>query len=588
MPTPYEDPEIEARAYFAENEGVFTAPNLESLNGFTEEILEDFETLEDVKRLPRLSKEQIERLVSMRHNLKKTATEIKNISAANLNISSRVPLTLSESDKKILATNKALLSAAVKEVLVAACASRIPVSEIIKFAEKFDLKDFNAVTNKEGLNPLCAAVLGNRNAEDMKYFLTKCDINAKLANGNHIGHFAVLIGADKEMLKLLLQAKPPLDKNAENNFGLTMLDMVALRGNKALFEELQGEEFGLQVGSKMRNRATPQKADRGRERVKGRAEGEEQENSADKIKQEAAKKIAEQNAEKMAQEALRIQQAMDALATHEEQRDAAILAMRKAVKEAQEIKLQGEEELRVLLEKNVKQETELKTQQEKILDEQQLVAQKELLAQASQLKDKNIEEQKETEQSSKEITPQNTEEKEEQKEQPKPKLDVLQKLLNGDLEEMLTPRELGEFLIDAVLEGKSMIAASLITMGASVDFQRDGKSALEHMVRGNQAMQGIASIKASQIHIEQAIAKTLPATFLATSEITKNFNREDSLSNKSKTLSKIEATEKTPMKTSEENLNDKHAQISSQSPSTVCLVREEAIKLDNVLLSKTR
>ena len=446
-------------------DGIFTDPvfdkemeEVDDLEKFAKEVEND---LKDLKRTPPLSKEQKILLRAIRHDLKARVKEVKEIKA---------DISKNPKDAKRREENQEKLKEIVREVFVAACASKISAKSLEEFTQKHNLQNLNYFT-RGGLSPLWSAVAGNRSPKEMEnYFLKRCDINFVDAKGNHVGHFAVMIGADKEMVKFLLRDEFGLNKNAKNKNGMTMRDMVLAKGDKDFAGEL-GKLFGMEFAAMTSEGLAAEARGRGRERVKGDEEvAKEKLSTSDKSQQEAL--LKEAAAEKAVQEANGVRRAADALEMHEKQYAEAQKQM--TIK----IKLEAE---KLLAEKR---DLELKQQEE--------LANKTAENDAAEAPEEGVE----------------------LAEEPKinPELGLENNLEKALELKDLSKFDLGNLLFRAVMEGRSILAAGLMGMGASLDHMENGKSILQSMVdSGNHSMFNMAAFSASFANLQQAISKSTDA-----------------------------------------------------------------------------
>ena len=263
-----------------DEENLENLANLDVVNDLSE-ILEEIEEA-GFPSTKGMSKDQAAVIESTEREFKKQAKELRKLQKEINNN----PELATKSQKK--------LKALIQSVFISGCASKASMAKLVQFAGKFNFlpKELNKFSKANGLNPLWAAVAGNRSKADLEALVSLgCDINARGPNGNTVGHFAANIGVNKDMMKSLISLG--LDINAKNNLKMTMLDIAALKGDKSL------SRFLLDNGAKLFLLALSKEG-----RARGRGEEEMKKDSASsassdgKVEEVAAKQRQEEEARK--------------------------------------------------------------------------------------------------------------------------------------------------------------------------------------------------------------------------------------------------------------------------------------------------
>jgi len=179
----------------------------QQLENFAVRLLEDFQNRIASGGLDKLSVEQAGQLVKMPYQLKQLLAGIKS-------------------------KNQEKIAEVAQQLFIIACASQVPLEDVLKFKEdaKLDdkvLNDFGP-GNKGELNPLAAALAGGRKAAELEQLIKAgADLNFRSPEGNNAAHFAVMLNVDAATLQLLIDHG--VDINASNKFGLTPFDLALIK-----------------------------------------------------------------------------------------------------------------------------------------------------------------------------------------------------------------------------------------------------------------------------------------------------------------------------------------------------------------------
>lgn len=220
----------------------------------TQFLKEFVESLEFPKKSS-LSADQQAIIGSMPHKQKKILAEVAAIEAAiardqavDATAAASSPAEFSSPKAQILRQKRdqkiaEKLSKVAQEVFIVACASNLPIKQVVAFAEasKLSVEARNGFDAEGKLNPLFAALAAGRSKEDFIALTDAgCNINVTNKVGNNLAHFAVEIGAQVDDVKMLIALG--VNANAENAFGMTPADMAEVRGNDDMFSILAEEE----------------------------------------------------------------------------------------------------------------------------------------------------------------------------------------------------------------------------------------------------------------------------------------------------------------------------------------------------------
>lgn len=118
-------------------------------------------------------------------------------------------------------------------VFIQACASEMQMEQVLQLKDNFDLdaKDLNNFRGEPQVNPLTAALAGNRNAADIDALAKEgCNIHFKDHDGNNFAHYGAKYGVEDEVMKYAIDNG--VDINAKNNLGKTPVDVAKENGNE--------------------------------------------------------------------------------------------------------------------------------------------------------------------------------------------------------------------------------------------------------------------------------------------------------------------------------------------------------------------
>lgn len=195
----------------------------ESVAKFGEELLKDFKS----RKYSKLNSDQKAALEAMQHQIKQYLKEL---------------------EKQGRNSEKNLPEIA-HEIFVIACASEMPIEAVEQFFMEcgFGVLDLNKFNKSGKFNALAAALVGGRNKKFLKWLIALgANVNFKSPDGNNMAHIAAMFGLGKDVMEFLIEEG--VDINAQNNEGMTALDISMLRIDRELVGFLR--ENGAKAGLK--------------------------------------------------------------------------------------------------------------------------------------------------------------------------------------------------------------------------------------------------------------------------------------------------------------------------------------------------
>lgn len=450
----------------------------DDVENFIKKLQDDFAQ----RDFTQLSPQQAQVLAAMPRKLQEylqIIEQIKKEKARDKNI--KDPTRIAEKQKE----NAEKLQKLSKEVLIIACAAsdKIPMKDVLKFAEDAKIKDtknLSEFSNANGLNPLAAALAGNRNPQDLKDLIEAgADVNAKSPLGENAAHFAAKFNVKPELFNVLTEVNPPVDLNAKNAAGMTPRDIAVINGNEVLDKAMAEKGGKLDfVAQQQKQAQEEEKLERAQLRRQMREERsrnlqEEKPNKSPSSSAQGDNKL--QEAQKQAQE---------------------------AAKKQMELAAQRENIMNALAMAEERMANYLKAQKDKKAADQKLTTEKskeqaEIDAKsAAELAAKNAE-----------IKPATQEpvvsNQEKTKEIGKPEKEFL-KQFGIDLEK----HSIHTLLFHAASQGQTMVAQMLLTMGADVNHKENGKTIFEAALNNNNpALVGILTARVSPESLKLATEK---------------------------------------------------------------------------------
>ncbi len=273
--------------------------NIKDLQDFAK-ILQ--ESLKDEKRDVPLSKEQEYFFKKLLKNLSKHLKEIDKAADKVANGNSEQ-------------VNLERMEELAREFVIVGCASKLPMEQLDQFARavEMDVEKLEKFSKISGLNPLWAAVAGNRSREDLR-LITDSGFAIDQANkeDNHVGHFAAALKVGQKAMETLLDhVKEVGEENAnkrlfirfikaKNDDKMTMLDIASTKDDHKMVKFLIGAglEFVLfskeaKAGERKKGRASFENRDK--EEDKNEEKGSEFESKTELEKKSEAQKIEKEN-----------------------------------------------------------------------------------------------------------------------------------------------------------------------------------------------------------------------------------------------------------------------------------------------------
>jgi hypothetical protein len=216
------------------------------LEAMLQKLLQDFAT----RDFSGMDPDAATILSTMPAKLREYVAALKQIKNQKEEIKTEKDPRKKEEKKKVV---EAKLQKLASETFTAACASTLPIADVLKFHAKCNLgvRGLNEFADS-GLNPLAAAMASGRRRGDIEQLINAgADVNFKSPQNSNAAHFAVMFNANPEVMKLLIERG--VDVNLVNNFGFTPRDMAVMKGRGELAQILK------EAGAKL-NRVAPPKA----------------------------------------------------------------------------------------------------------------------------------------------------------------------------------------------------------------------------------------------------------------------------------------------------------------------------------------